>query len=308
MNFGPLIFLAAFFGLSFSWFGNVLVPQLQIGRLQQTNTIPAGVLYPVRRPGLAGQGLTVYRANGCAYCHSQQVSQTGTLCNVVLTDAGTNKAATLVALRKVRPAWSEAEDEALLGSLPKTVREGLTKDAADAEVKILNNSGAKAVTWIVPIGPDIAQHWGPRRTVAEDFLYDYPVLLGTQRVGPDLANVGVRLPDANWQLRHLYAPRSVVKDSIMPPYRFLFEKRRIEHGRSPTALDLPPEFAPEPGYEIVPRTEANALVAYLLSLRADQPLFDAPLSVAESPAPASTNAPAALSGATNNPATNSPPK
>ena len=58
MNFGPLIFLAAFFGLACSWVGFVLTPATPVGRLQQTNTVPAGALYPVARPGLARQGLT----------------------------------------------------------------------------------------------------------------------------------------------------------------------------------------------------------------------------------------------------------
>ncbi|HZR18314.1 MAG TPA: ribosomal protein L7/L12 [Verrucomicrobiae bacterium] len=307
MNLGPLIFLAAFFGLAWSWFGMVLTPQIQIGRLQQTNTVPAGATYPVGRPGLARQGLAVYRANGCAYCHSQQVVQTGTVCDVVLTDAGTNHAGLLVALRKLRPALSEAEDEQLMTGLPKTIRERLTKDEADPMVKTLTSAGAKATTWIVPVGPDIARGWGTRRTVAEDFLFDYPVMPGSQRVGPDLANVGLRLPDAKWQLRHLYAPRSEVKGSTMPPYRFLFEKRRIEHTRSSDALSLPSDLAPEAGFEILPKPEAVALVAYLASLRADAPLFVAPLSVAE-PVTTSTNnaatnqTTAASSGATNAPA------
>lgn len=305
MNVGPLIFLAAFFSIACSWFGLVLTPQLQLGRLDQTNTVPAGAVYPVARPGLARQGLSVYRANGCAYCHSQQVVQTGTVCDVRLTDPGTNRAALLVALRQIRPSFSEAEDEELMSSLPKAVRQGLSKEEADALVKSLNSTGAKAATWIVPTGPDISRGWGIRRTVAEDFLFDYPVMLGSQRVGPDLANVGVRLSDPNWQLRHLYNPRSEVKDSTMPPYRFLFEKRRIQKGRSPEALVLPPELAPEPGYEILPKPEANALVAYLLSLRANEPIFSAPVSVAAAPSTTDTNAPAAgLS--TNAPSTNLP--
>jgi cbb3-type cytochrome oxidase cytochrome c subunit len=307
MNFGPLIFLAAFFGLACSWFGFVLTPQIQIGRLQQTNTVPAGAIYPVNRPGLARQGLGIYRANGCAYCHSQQVGQTGTICDVVLTDAGTNQTELLVALRKLRPALSEAEDKEMINGLPKTIRQGLTKEEAEVMVKTLNSSSAKATIWIVPVGPDISRGWGIRRTVAEDFLFDYPVMLGSQRVGPDLANVGVRLGDPNWHLLHLYAPRSQVKDSVMPPYRFLFEKRRIEHARSPDALVLPPELTPEPGYEILPKPEAGALVAYLLSLRANEPLFPAPVSVAAPPEAADTNAPAGGGTATNAPATNSPP-
>jgi len=92
----------------------------------------------------------------------------------------------------------------------------------------------------------------------------------------------------------LYAPRLEVKGSDMPPFRFLFETRRIERSPSPDALVLPRPLAPPPGYEIVPKPEAGALVAYLLSLRADAPLFEAPLTLASGPAAAeATNAPAA---------------
>ena len=303
MNFGPFIFLAAFFGLACSWFGMVLTPQIQIGRLQQTNTVPAGAVYPVARPGLARQGLSVYRANGCAYCHSQQVSQSGTICDLVLTDVGTNETALLVALRKIRPAFSEAEDRELMVGLPKTVRQGISKEEAEAEVKLISATGAKASSWIIPVGPDIARGWGIRRTVAEDFLFDYPIMPGSQRVGPDLANVGVRRPDMNWQLQHLYAPRIEVKDSPMPPYRFLFEKHRIEHSSSANALVLPPALAPESGYEILPKPEAVALAAYLTSLRANEPLFVSPVSVAEPKTPATNNPANASVGAE---ATNAP--
>jgi len=59
------------------------------------------VTYPVARPGLAQQGLQVYRANGCACCHSQQVGQCETALDIVLTEAGTNQAVTLAALLKL---------------------------------------------------------------------------------------------------------------------------------------------------------------------------------------------------------------
>ena len=88
LNRGPLLFLASFFALASSWFGYVLIPQAQLGRMQPTNTVPAGITYPLARPGLARQGLEVYRANGCAACHSQQVGQTATVCDVLLTELG----------------------------------------------------------------------------------------------------------------------------------------------------------------------------------------------------------------------------
>src|SRR6516162_1608438 len=117
MNYGPLLFLAAFIALASSWFGFVLSPQLQIGRLQQTNAVPAGEAYPVARPGLARQGLDVYRANGCAYCHSEQVGQTGVTCDVLLTDAGTNRNLLISALHKLKPELGDAGVQSLLSSL-----------------------------------------------------------------------------------------------------------------------------------------------------------------------------------------------
>jgi cytochrome c oxidase cbb3-type subunit 2 len=328
MNHGPLVFLAAFFALASSWCGFVLAPQLQIGHLQQTNTIGgAGIAYPVARPGLARQGLEVYRANGCAYCHSQQVGQTGSVLDIALTDAGTNQPATVAALLKLaesatnqpialsmliplQPGAPNATTESLLGGLPKAFFRSTTREAANAAAKSLNSTSAKAQLWVVPIGPDITRGWGRRRTVAEDFLFDAPVMPGSQRVGPDLANVGTRLPDANYHLLHLYAPRFEAKASTMPPYRFLFEKRKIGPRPSPDALSLTGGLAPEAGYEIVPKPAAKALAAYLVSLRADAPLFDAPISVpAPAGTPASTNAPAVpAAAATNTPPTNAPAK
>jgi hypothetical protein len=188
--------------------------------------------------------------------------------------------------------------------LPTTFLRCSTREAANAAVKTLNSTSAKAQLLIVPVGPDLERGWGRRRTVAEDFLYDSPVMPGSQRVGPDLANIGMRQPDANWHLLHLYAPQLQVKGSTMPPYRFLFEKRKIGLQPSPEALVLPSEVAPPSNYEIVPKPAAKALAAYLTSLRADAPLFSAPLTVPGAAAPSSgTNAPAAPGTTTTNAAT-----
>ena len=64
-------------------------------------------------------------------------------------------------------------------------------------------------------GPDLARGWG-RATVAADYAYDRPHLLGTMRTGPDLMNIGVRQPSEQWHLGHLYQPRAYVPGSIMP--------------------------------------------------------------------------------------------
>ena len=309
MNYGALVFLAAFFALASSWYGFVLMPQIQVGRDPQTKITGTSDLYPQARSGLARQGLEVYRANGCVSCHSQQVGQTATACEVELTDAGTNQAATVAMLAKLSPDFANTELQQLLANLPKTILRLPSLDASDAAVKSLQTVGAKAQSRITPQGPDIARGWGRRRTVAEDYLYDNPVQLGSQRIGPDLANAGSRLPDAHWHLLHLLNPQLLVKGSTMPPYKFLFEERKLEPGRQPSPDAIPltaagvlfdASKATGPvDREIVPRPEAKALVAYLLSLRADAPLFNAPLTP---PAPANTvpppeNEPAASASA-----------
>jgi cbb3-type cytochrome c oxidase subunit II len=79
-------------------------------------------------------------------------------------------------------------------------------------------------------------------TLAWETRWEYPHLWGTRRIGPDLAREsGTRTED--WHFAHLYAPRSVVADSVMPAYASLFE-----------------------GAPDRPKQDARDLVAYLESL------------------------------------------
>jgi len=59
-------------------------------------------------------------------------------------------------------------------------------------------------------------------SLAAESMYDHPFQWGSKRNGPDLARVGGKYSDA-WHRDHLIDPRSVVPESIMPPYRFLAE-------------------------------------------------------------------------------------
>lgn len=294
MRHGPLVFLAAFFALSLSWFGFVLTPQVQIGRpAQETNLVAKGELYPNDRPGLARQGLEVYRANGCAYCHSQQVEQNGTLVDVVLTDAGKNTMDVANLLNEAH--LGNFNGPSVGAGLPRTIRTNVTIDAAAVLAKNLKTAGATTKLQLVPMGPDIERGWGTRRTVAQDFAADATAMPGSLRVGPDLANEGDRHRDLNWQYLHLYHPGAVTPQSPMPAYKFLFEQKKIGKQASPDALPLTGEFKPADGYEIVPKPEAKALVAYLASLSANTPLYEAPVTPPQpvvSTNAAATNAPA----------------
>ena len=104
-----------------------------------------------------------------------------------------------------------------------------------------------------------------RPSAPGDFAYQTPELLGSERTGPDLTDVGMRRGSEVWQYMHLYNPRSVVPESIMPSFSWLFQ---TEDKAPPgvTAVPLPVGFEPAHGV-VLPTHQAQALVAYLLSLK-----------------------------------------
>ena len=104
-----------------------------------------------------------------------------------------------------------------------------------------------------------------RPSAASDFKYQTPELLGSERTGPDLTNIGERQPSSVWQYIHLYEPRAVVPESIMPSFNWLFEVvDRAPAGTSP--VPLPKAYSPLHGV-VVPTREAEALIAYLAALK-----------------------------------------
>jgi len=135
-------------------------------------------------------------------------------------------------------------------------------------------------------GSDVQRGWG-RASVAGDYAYDTPHLLGSMRTGPDLFNIGARQPSASWHLGHLYQPRAYVPGSIMPSFPYLFElKDKADSGD--TEVQLPPSFVPA-GKTVVARQEALDLIAYLKALNHTYPVLpEAPLAQA---APTATRSP-----------------
>ncbi len=64
-------------------------------------------------------------------------------------------------------------------------------------------------------------------SLAAESMYDRPFQWGSKRTGPDLARVGGKYSDG-WHVFHLESPRSVVPDSVMPPYAFL-QKTKLDY-------------------------------------------------------------------------------
>jgi cytochrome c oxidase cbb3-type subunit 2 len=128
-----------------------------------------------------------------------------------------------------------------------------------------------------PLTTDIAKQLGKRQTVPRDEIRDRTAFLGEYRIGQDLTNYGARETDSAAIHRYLYAPSSVTPWSNMPSYSYLYEYRKIVSQPSARALQgLTGSSAPKPGYEVVPTQQAEALVAYLLSLNQNYPLPESP--------------------------------
>jgi cytochrome c oxidase cbb3-type subunit 2 len=69
---------------------------------------------------------------------------------------------------------------------------------------------------------DEVERYGPYSLAAES-MYDHPFQWGSKRTGPDLARVGGKYSN-EWHVAHLIDPRSVVPESVMPPYSFLIDR------------------------------------------------------------------------------------
>ena len=125
------LFLGVFGTFAFSWVGLTVIPNLQIGALNPQMDEEGTDIYPAPKSGMADRGRRIYAANGCIYCHSQQI----------------------------RPGYAYADVDRL-------------RDA----------------------GPSPRPKWAERRSAPRDYIFDRPVVLGQERMGPDLSNIGKRAP------------------------------------------------------------------------------------------------------------------
>jgi cbb3-type cytochrome oxidase cytochrome c subunit len=67
------LFLGLFGTFAFSWIGLTVIPNWQIGHLDPQMDEEGTDIYPMPKSGMADRGRHIYTANGCFYCHSQQV-------------------------------------------------------------------------------------------------------------------------------------------------------------------------------------------------------------------------------------------
>jgi len=125
------LFIGLFGTFAFSWVGLTVIPNWQIGALNPQTDEEGTDAYPTPKSGMADRGRQIYAANGCIYCHSQQI----------------------------RPDYDSADIDRV-------------RDA----------------------GPSPGPKWAERRSAPRDYIFDRPVVLGQERMGPDVANIGKAAP------------------------------------------------------------------------------------------------------------------
>jgi cytochrome c oxidase cbb3-type subunit 2 len=124
---------------------------------------------------------------------------------------------------------------------------------------------------------DMDKIWGDRAGIAADYAginrtdlwRNTATLMGTERTGPDLTNIGKRQSSETWHLLHLFQPRFVVEQSIMPAYTWLFEIKEVL-APGDVEVIVPEKYRKDIKGKIVATPKALQLVAYLKSLKQTQ--------------------------------------
>ncbi|MFL6539042.1 MAG: cbb3-type cytochrome c oxidase subunit II [Chthoniobacterales bacterium] len=315
-GFAPL-FLGIIGTFVFSWAGLAWIPNLQIGHLDPQTDDEGADRYPWPRSGMAERGRQVYAANGCVYCHTQQVRpdydasdidrkwgdrrsaprdylfDRPTLLGKMrmgpdLANVGHRAPSEDANAAASPPAGAAGASPAPGGSPPPPTAAAANAPAPGgsppapspaagaASSPAGGSSAASAVAGQNP--PPNAPAAGPGNSASPAAS---PASSTEVTTGPN----GEPLPyTAAWHHKHLYSPRSIALDSIMPAYRFLYDKRRVEGQIATDALKLTGDDAPPQGYEIVPSYDAKCLVAYLMSLDQSHPLKEVKSAAPAAPA------------------------
>ena len=354
----PLV-VGIFGTFGFSWLGLILIPNYQIGHLNPQMDEEATDVYPAPRSGMAERGRRVYIANGCIYCHSQQV-RADYAASDIDRKWGERRSAPRdyifdrpVQLGKERmgPDLSNVGKRAPAEGKPPnaatTAPAGGPSPAAPASPPAQQSgsappaaaSPAQSPAASSPPSPAVSPGQSPAASPplaaaspAQSPAASPPPAAGAPGQSPPAQNappppspapataqsaaaVPTAMPtaatenpvtgeppaySAAWHHRHLYSPRSLILDSNMPAFRFLYDKRPIGSQPAADALQLTGSDAPREGWEIVPTYDAECLVAYLMSLDQSHPLKE--VKSAAAPATAAAGSPPA------SPAPAQPPK
>jgi cbb3-type cytochrome oxidase cytochrome c subunit len=299
------LFLGIFGTFAFSWVGLTVIPNWQIGHLNPQSDEEGTDIYPMPQSGMVMRGARVYAANGCNYCHSEQVRAEYAGADIE-RKWGDRRSAPRdyiferpVLLGKMRMgqdlanigarAPKEEESPSPTSSASPAPQGAAVSSQPPSTVPSPGAVASKPPTPPGPATPSPSKSPGATAAAAAS-----PAALPSPSAPWPEQTAGLPpMYSAAWHHVHLYSPRSINFDSNMPSYRFLYQARRISDARSSDALQLTGSDAPPEGWEIVPSYDAKCLVAYMMALNQSHPLKDvrsagpaAAASPAVSPSPA----------------------
>ena len=326
------LFLGIFGTFAFSWVGLTVIPNWQIGHLNPQSDEEGTDVYPMPQSGMVTRGARVYAANGCVYCHSEQVRADYAGADIE-RKWGDRRSAPRdyiferpVFLGKMRMgqdlanigarAPKEEESPSPTGGASPAPQGAAASPGAVASAKAGSSAPSAATSPSPASSPAAAAATPPGASASKQLTSPGPAspppskspataaAAGTSpaaaalppAAGPPWPEQTAGLPpmySAAWHHVHLYSPRSINFDSNMPSYRFLYQTRRISDARSSDALQLTGSEAPPEGWEIVPTYDAKCLVAYMMALNQSHPLKDVRSAGAPAAAsPAASSSPA----------------
>jgi cbb3-type cytochrome oxidase cytochrome c subunit len=303
------LFLGIFGTFAFSWTGLTLIPNFQIGHLDPQADEEGTDIYPVPKSGMAERGRKIYAANGCVYCHSQQV-RADYAASDIDRKWGTRRSAprdyifdrpALIGKTRLGPDLSNigkrapSEDASPSPSASPAASPAPNAATSPGSSPAASPAASPATSLAAsPAKPEAANSPAPAPATAANSPAASPSPSPAAEAAPaDAATNPNGVPpqySAAWHHLHLYNPRGVLAGSTsnMPAFKFLYEKRRVSGQRSADALKLTGADALPDDWEVVPSYDAKCLVAYLMSLDQSHDLKEAKLTTA--PAPASSPA------------------
>jgi cbb3-type cytochrome oxidase cytochrome c subunit len=319
------LFLGIFGTFAFSWVGLTVIPNWQIGHLSPQSDEEGTDIYPMPQSGMVQQGARVYAANGCIYCHSEQVRADYAGADIE-RKWGDRRSAPRdyiferpVFLGKMRMG----QDLANIGARAPKEEESPSPTGSPATQGAAVSSGAVpsakaaspppatspspatapatspspgAIASKPPTSPGPASP-PPSKSPAAAVAAASPATSPSPSAPWPEQTAGLPpMYSAAWHHVHLYSPRSINFDSNMPSYRFLYQTRRISDARSSDALQLTGSDAPPEGWEVIPSYDAKCLVAYMMALNQSHPLKEAKSAGAPAAASPAASPPPAAGG------------
>ena len=300
------LFLGIFGTFAFSWTGLMLIPNWQIGHLDPQADEEGTDIYPQPKSGMAQRGRKIYAANGCVYCHSQQV-RADYAASDIDRKWGTRRSAprdyiferpALLGKMRLGPDLSNigkrapSEEENASPSPAPAAAPGASPAAnAPAPAPSPNAKAANSPAAAPNASPAASANASPAPANSPAPATSPASSPASAEATPNPNGIPPQY-SAAWHHLHLYNPRSVLagSSSNMPAYKFLYEKRRISGERSADALKLTGAENPGEDWEVVPSYDAKCLVAYLMSLDQSHELKEAKLTSGAAPAPSASPA------------------